>query len=197
MIRINLIPYRVARQQQQISQHLGNFIGVIVLAGVLSMAAHMMASTQLNDLIVETAQLTAKNQEMKDKIGKIEHLDALRIEVERKLEIVDQLQKGRFRSLITLNEIAQVIPKNVWLKSIKDNSESIRLEGSAVTNKAVASFMRMLDQSPLFSNVKLHGISRDKVDETVVRKFTLNLGRTIEISNDTGKTATMRAGGEP
>jgi type IV pilus assembly protein PilN len=195
MIRINLIPYRVARQQQQISQHLGNFIGVIVLAGVLSMGAHMMASAQLDDLKVEATQLTAKNQELKEKIGKIEHLDALRVEVERKLEIIDQLQKGRFRSLMTLNEIAQVIPKNVWLTSIKDKSEEIGLEGLAESNKAVANFMRMLDQSPLFSNVKLLGISRVEVDGMAVRKFTLNLDR-VETPNEAGKAAEANEKGE-
>lgn len=195
MIRINLIPYRVARQQQQISQHLGNFIGVIVLAGVLSMGAHMMASTQLDDLKVEATQLTAKNQELKEKIGKIEHLDALRVEVERKLEIIDQLQKGRFRSLMTLNEIAQVIPKNVWLTSIKDSSEEIGLEGLAESNKAVANFMRMLDRSPLFSNVKLLGISRVEVDGMAVRKFTLNLDR-METPNEADKAAEANEKGE-
>ncbi len=196
MIRINLIPYRVARQQQQIGQHLGNFIGIIVLAGVLSMGAHMMASAQLDDLKVEATQLTAKNQELKEKIGKIEHLDALRVEVERKLEIIDQLQKGRFRSLMTLNEIAQVIPKNVWLTSIKDKSEEIGLEGFAESNKAVANFMRMLDQSPLFSNVKLLGISRVEVDGMAVRKFTLNLDRVSETPNEAGKAAEANEKGE-
>ncbi len=195
MIRINLIPYRVARQQQQISQHLGNFIGVIVLAGVLSMGAHMMASAQLDDLKVEATQLTAKNQELKEKIGKIEHLDALRVEVERKLEIIDQLQKGRFRSLMTLNEIAQVIPKNVWLTSIKDSSEEIGLEGLAESNKAVANFMRMLDRSPLFANVRLHGISRVEMDGMAVRKFTLNLDR-METPNEADKAAEANKKGE-
>ena len=195
MIRINLIPYRVARQQQQISQHLGNFIGIIVLAGVLSMGAHMMASAQLDDLKVEATQLTAKNQELKEKIGKIEHLDALRVEVERKLEIIDQLQKGRFRSLMTLNEIAQVIPKNVWLTSIKDSSEEIGLEGLAESNKAVANFMRMLDRSPLFSNVKLNGISRVEMDGMAVRKFTLNLDR-METPNEADKAAEANEKGE-
>jgi type IV pilus assembly protein PilN len=196
MIRINLIPYRVARQQQQISQHLGNFIGIIILAAVLSMGAHMMASEQLDDLKVETAQLTAKNKELKEKIGKIEHLDTLRIEVERKLKIVDQLQKGRFHSLMTLNEIAQVIPKNVWLTSIKDNSKEIGIEGLAESNKAVANFMRKLDKSSLFSNVKLQGISRVEMDDIAVRKFSLKLDRVSETPNEAGKAVKANGKGK-
>jgi type IV pilus assembly protein PilN len=196
MIRINLIPYRVARQQQKISQHLGNIIGIIILAAVLSMGADMMASAQLDDLKIETAQLTAKNKELKEKIGKIEHLDTLRVEVERKLKIIDQLQKGRFRSLMTLNEIAQVIPKNVWLTSIKDKSKEIGLEGLAESNRAVANFMRKLDKSSLFSNVKLQGISRVEMDDIAVRKFSLKLDRMSEMPNETGKVVKVNGKGK-
>jgi len=189
MIRINLISYRMARRQQQIGQHVTNFIGIIVLAAVLSLGAHTVASLELTNLKDETAQLTAQNKDMKEKIGKIEHLDALRAEVERKLKIVDRLQEGRFRSLMTLNEIAQRIPNNVWLISIKDNTADIGLEGLAESNQAVANFMRMLDQSPLFFNIKLQGISRVKVDGMPVRKFTLDFGRVDEVSDKAGKAA--------
>jgi type IV pilus assembly protein PilN len=195
MIRINLLPYRMARQRQQISQHAGNFFGIIVLAAVLSVGAHMTASIELADLNEEAAQLIVKNKELKKKVGKIEHLDALRTEVERKLKIVDRLQEGRFHSLITLNEMAQVIPKNVWLRSIKDNASEIVIEGLAESNKAVANFMRMLDQSSLFSNVKLQGISRVEVDGIPVRKFTLNLGRVAEAANGAGKAAVVKGKG--
>ena len=160
------------------------------------MGADMMASAQLDDLKAETAQLTAKNQEMKEKIGKIEHLDALRVEVEHKLKIVDQLQKGRFHSLMTLNEIAQVIPKNVWLTSIKDKSEEVELKGLAESNKAVANFMPKLDKSSLFSNVKLQGIRRVEVEGIAVRRFTLNLDRVSETPIEVDEAAEANKKGE-
>jgi type IV pilus assembly protein PilN len=195
MIRINLLPYRVARQRQQISQHVGNFFGVVVFAAMLSLGAHMIASIELADLNEEAAQLIVKNKELKKKVGKIEHLETLRTDVERKLGIVDRLQEGRFHSLITLNEMAQVIPKNVWLISIKDKTTEIVIEGLADSNKAVANFMRTLDQSSIFSNVKLKGISRVEVEGVPVRKFTLNLSRVNEVANGDGKAAVVKGKG--
>lgn len=195
MIRINLIPYRVARQQQQISQHVSNFFGIIVLAAVLSLGAHTIISLKLADLIAETNQVTAKNKELKEKIGKIEHLDALRTEVERKLKIVDRLQEGRFRSLVTLNEIAKLIPKNVWLTSVDDKTTEIGLVGLAESNKAVANFMRALDHSALFSNVQLQGINRIVVDGMAVRKFTLNLDRVDDTVKKADKADVTKAKG--
>lgn len=177
MIRINLISYRVARRQQQIMQHLNVFIGVIVVAVLLALAAHTSSSLNLTELKEETLQLQNQNQELKKKIGKIENLASLRADVEHKLEVVDRLQEGRFRSLKTLNEIAQLIPENVWLTKIKDNGDTLELSGLGQSNKAVASFMRKLDRSPLFSNIQLSVISRVTREGVPVRKFSLEMNR--------------------
>lgn len=187
MIRINLIPYRDARRRRQILEHVAYFIAVLVLSVVLIMGAHTISSMQLSSLQEETAELTAQNKVLKEKIGKIEHLDALRAEVERKLEIVDRLQEGRFHSLTTLHEIAQLIPRNVWLTSIADNTTEIALVGKAESNKAVANFMRQLDQSPIFSNVKLLAINRIDSGGIPVRQFSINLSRVDEDSAKKGK----------
>lgn len=181
MIRINLIPYRDARRQQQIMQHITIFMAVIIMAVLLVMAVHATASLQLSDLKEETIQLQQQNAELKKKIGKIENLASLRADVERKLDIVDRLQEGRFRSLKTLHAIAQLIPENVWIKTIKDNGESIELSGLGESNKAVANFMRKLDRSPLFAKIQLLVISRVTVDGLPVRTFSLNMSRIDEV----------------
>jgi len=193
MIRINLIPYRDARRQQQIIQHLSIFFALIIVAVLLAMGAHTTASLQLSDLKEETLRVQQQNAELKKKIGKIENLANLRTDVERKLGIVDRLQEGRFRSLKTLNEIAQVIPDNVWIKSIKDGGDTIQLSGLGESNKAVANFMRKLDQSPLFSNIQLLVISRITVDGLPVRTFSLNMTRD-DLLPERSKKAAATAG---
>jgi len=175
MIRINLIPYRVARQQQQTMQHVSIFLGVVVLASLLALAAHTFASLQLADLKEETITVQKQNEDLKSKIGTIANLANLRTDVERKLKIVDRLQEGRFRSLKTLHAISVVIPENVWLDKITDTGSSIELSGLGESNKAVASFMRKLDKSPLFTNVRLGEISRVMKSGLPVRRFSLKL----------------------
>lgn len=196
MIRINLIPYRAARRQQQIMQHLGVFFGVIIIASLLAVAAHSTASMQLDELKDETARLQQQNAELRKKIGKIQNLDNLRADVQRKLDIIDRLQAGRFRSLKTLHEIAQIIPDNVWIKVMKDNGNSIEISGLGESNKAVANFMRKLDGSPLFSDIKLLVISRVMVDGLPVRKFSLNMVRLDEVADRNKKESVNKSGGK-
>jgi len=177
MIRVNLLPYRNAHRQHQILQHLGVAFGVIGLAALISLGAQWVATSELSDLQEDYTQLKAQNTILKKKIGKIKDLDALRADVEKKLELVDHLQRGRFRSLITLNEMARVIPENIWLKTITDNGATIRVSGLGESNKAVANFMRELDNSDIFSKVALQVIKRIDTGGVPVRAFDLTLNR--------------------
>jgi len=184
MIRINLIPYRVARRQQQITQHVSVFFAVVILAVLLALAAHTLSSMELSELKEQTLSLQKQNAALKQKIGKLHNLGSLRSDVERKLQIVDRLQEGRFHSLKTLHEIARVIPENVWINSVSNNDADVTLTGLAESNKAVASFMRKLDKSALFNNVQLMVISRVVVEGLPVRSFNLKLNRVDEAAKE-------------
>ncbi len=193
MIRINLIPYRTDRREKQIMQHVTAFFAVVTVASLLSLGAHTAASLQLADLQEKTIAIQKQNEILKNKIGKIDNLANLRSDVERKLTIVDQLQEGRFRSLKTLHAIALVIPQNVWLEKINDTGSDIALSGLGESNKAVASFMRKLDQSPLFTNVRLGEISRVMINGLPVRRFSLKLTRVEPLSPDKTKATAPKS----
>jgi len=180
MIRINLLPYRSERRKNQILQHLGWLFGSVALTAGLLLAVNMYGNAQLEDLQVEFGQLQAQNNVLKKKIGKIRNLDKLRVDVERKLALVDKLQQGRFESFNTLAELSKVIPENVWLTSIVDDAGKLKVTGLGESNKAVANFMRALDQSALFRDIALQVIVRKVVDGVPVRSFTMTFQR-IEV----------------
>lgn len=195
MIRINLLPYRPARRQKQILQHLGAALGALALAIVISLAVHWMATSKLSGLQDEYGSLRAQNQVLMKEIGKIRNLDKLRADVERKLKLVDRLQHGRFRSFNTFVELAKVIPENVWLTSVSDTGKTIKLSGLGESNNAVANFMRALDASPIFSDVRLQVITRTSVDGANVRQFNLLIDR-VDRTPASGKAnATAAKGG--
>ncbi|MDX8388891.1 MAG: PilN domain-containing protein [Mariprofundaceae bacterium] len=177
MIRINLIPYRDARSQAQILQHVVVALMVLGTAALLSFGTHIIASGTFSSLQSELSTLRAENQSLKKKIGKIKNLDKLRKDVERKLGLVDDLQRGRFRSMESLIAIAELIPENVWLTGIKDSGGSISLSGLGESNKAVANFMRSMEKSPTFGGVTLKVIKRTKAGKVPVRAFELSMER--------------------
>jgi len=177
MIRINLIPYRGIRRQRQILQHIAAVLGVVGLAVVISLGLHIYGSSTLSGLQGNLASLRTQNKILNKKIGKIRDLDKLRRDVQRKLALVDELQHGRFRSLETLLALSHAIPENVWLLNVKDSGGNLQLNGLGESNKAVANFMRALDQEPVFSGVNLQVIQRQSIGAVPVRNFSLRMQR--------------------
>jgi len=187
MIRINLIPYRGVRRQRQVLQHIAAALGVVGLAVVISLGLHIYGSATLSGLQDHLASLHAQNKLLNLKIGKIRDLDKLRADVQKKLTLVDQLQKGRFRSLETLLALSHAIPENVWLLNIKDSGGNLQLDGLGESNKAVANFMRALDQEQVFTGVNLQVIQREAIGAIPVRNFSLKMKR-VEPSDSTAKS---------
>lgn len=188
MMRINLIPYRGARRQHQILQHIAAALGVAGLAILISLGAYLYGSSTLTGLNYSLASLHAQNRLMGKRIGKIRNLDKLRANVQRKLALVDQLQNGRFHSLETLLALAHAIPEDVWLLSIRASGGNIELTGLGENNKAVANFMRALDHEPEFSRVTLQVIQRQTIGQVPVRNFSLRMRR-AHSSDLSGKSA--------
>jgi len=179
MIRINLLPYRKERRQKQVIQHLSYVVAAILLVGLVIVGLNTYIGGVLSGLQAQKTQLQQENATLMKKIGKLRGLDKLRSDVEGKLALVDRLQAGRFETLNTLNEVAKVIPENVWFTSAVDSGGRLQFTGFAESNTAVANFMRALDHSKLFEHVTLDVIQRQMINQMPVRSFQLTLNRVI------------------
>jgi len=187
MIRINLLPYRTERRKNQILQHLAWFFASLTVVVVLLVFVDIYGNEELAGLQGEFDKLQTQNKELKKKIGKIKDLDNLRGDVERKLDLVDKLQQGRFESLTTLWSLSELIPENVWLKSFNDRAGALSVSGVGESNGAVADFMRALDQSAEFDRISLLVISRQELGGVPVRSFNMTMNRASESSQDDKK----------
>ena len=135
------------------------------------------STQELAGLQAEQALLKTQNAQLSKKIGELRNLDSLRKDVESKLQIVDELQAGRFRSFNTLVAIAKAIPQNIWLVALKDNAGSLSLTGLGESSKAVANFMRALETSVYFDDVHLTVDKEAEAEDIKVRQFVLTFHR--------------------
>lgn len=177
MIRINLIPHRAEFRKKQIIEYITVFVSSILLVVAIVVVIDIWSTQELTDLQAEQALLKTQNAQLSKKIGELRNLDSLRKDVEGKLQIVDELQAGRFRSLNTLVAVAETIPQNIWLISLKDNAGSLSLTGLGESSKAVANFMRALETSVYFDNVRLTVDKESQAEGVHVRQFELTFHR--------------------
>ncbi|MDX8391790.1 MAG: PilN domain-containing protein, partial [Mariprofundaceae bacterium] len=182
------LPYRDARRQHQILRYIVVGLAALGITSLLIFAAHSYESMQLADAQTRLQDIRTKNAALKAKIGELSKFKEVQTEVQKKLDLVDKLQQGRFRSLQTLLGLSASIPKNVWLTKVKESSGRISLSGLGKSNRAVSAFMRALEKEKAFFGVDLKLIKRQRVNGVPLRSFSLTMKRAVSPAAAAAKT---------
>ena len=194
MIRINLIPHRAEFRKKQIIEYITVFSVAVVSTLLLIVLVDIWETQTLTELQEEQAMLRTRNDELSKKIGELRNLDALRKDVESKLQIVDELQEGRFRSLKTMQAISESIPQNVWIDQMQDDDGKLVMSGFGESSQAIANFMRAVELSNYFADVALQFDQEFLMDDAAIRKFIVSFRRlTLAEQNAKAKKETGEA----
>lgn len=155
MVTINLLPIKAELRRKALIQHVVVLgiclvLAVAVLGGVQTSIKHRRDTLQqdITDTKLEIQKLTIK-------AGEIEDFKKRKQELERKLDIIKQLNAEKAGPVQMLDELSLLIPEKVWLKSLNNTGDKLVLEGGAVDNTVIAEFMKKLQGSQHFSDVEL------------------------------------------
>ncbi|HID70857.1 MAG TPA: pilus assembly protein PilN, partial [Desulfobacterales bacterium] len=90
------------------------------------------------------------------------------------ISIIKKLKRDSSTTVHILDEVAnKVDSKRMWLKSLKQQGQSLSLTGIALDNRTVAQFMEALKESPYISIVNLSNASLTKVSGRNLKSFSL------------------------
>ncbi len=169
MIRINLLP-----QDERRTKRGGGFkldkakvIPLACLALVLcgSLATVMVQGSRLSSIEREVVTARAEAEQYQKTIALIDEMVRKERELGRRLDLVQQLDRNRFRTVRVLDEVARRVPRYMWLTSLKTVApERYAIDGYAFSNLVVSDLMSSLDNSAFFQDSEL-SIARRKVVE--------------------------------
>jgi type IV pilus assembly protein PilN len=174
MIRINLLPVRASRKKESAKQQIALLVLSLILVAALVLAVYGFYIVQ-----IKTAQsdIQASEQEiaqLKVKIGEINNLKKLKDDVQKKLDVLNQLRKnktGPVRRLITLSDN---VPEKLWLTTYSESGQSVNIGGFAYTEELIAEFMNRLQASKDYTGVELIVSEQAEIAGTKVKKFQIN-----------------------
>ena len=144
MIRINLLPVRVAKKREMGKQILVLFAVVLVGAVVGNYMWYSDRKAEFDQNATGIRQVQAKIEELKKVIGQVEKINERKAEVEKKLGVLDNLRKGRTGPVKMMDAMASSIPKKLWLKGFVEDKGAMKISGSAISHDEVAEFMSNL-----------------------------------------------------
>lgn len=144
MIKINLLPIKATRKREYVKQQL--ILAVVLMLGAL-VGCYMWYSSmdgRIADKKKEIASAKQQIEQYKKAIGEVEKYKGLEDALNRKLGIIESLEKGKTGPVRVLDHLSQIIPKQVWLTEWNEKNGSVKIEGEALTNKHVAQFITAL-----------------------------------------------------
>lgn len=177
MIKINLLP-RDERQKRR-EFKLPKLATVYMAGGVALFLATIVttAVVEQHKVSVLNQKITAANEESKKlapQLAKIKEITQEQEEVNRRLNIIADLDRFRYFRVKLLNDVSFSLPVNCWLTGVTEVSQNqFDLEGVAFSNYTVADIMTNLETSPEVTRVDLKIAEKGKIREREVMKFKL------------------------
>src|SRR6266540_5695895 len=95
MIKINLLPIRAARKKETARQQVIILFASILSVVVIDCAIYFYIGLKIQSTKTEITRSENEIQELKLKIGKINNLKNLKQEVQKKLDVLILLRKGK------------------------------------------------------------------------------------------------------
>jgi len=171
MIRINLLPYRASKKKETATQQI-IVMGVVILVALAVVGVVYYVTL---DKISTTKQEIKRSEEelanLKKKVGEIDKLKKLQADVQRKLDILNQLRKEKTGPATRLARISDIVPDKMWLTRYQENGLKVSINGLAYNEELIAQFMRSIQASDEFGDVELLVAEQQELSGIKLKKF--------------------------
>lgn len=196
MAHVNLLPWRAERRKQrerEFYMQLG--ASFVVALGVLLLWMFWM-DQRIDNQNDRNTYLQTEIKQLDVRIAKIKDLEKVRQHLLARKQIIEQLQADRSQMVHLFDELVKTIPSSARLTALKQNGQSMSLDGVAQSNDSVANYMRNIESSPWMGHA---GLRKTENTHTATR-MRYNFGLNVKLSKpksdevDTGKTPVIPEG---
>ena len=93
---------------------------------------------------------------VKEQVKQVQDFEQKKKLLEDKNRVIDQLEQARVGPVKVLDYVSQSLePLKIWLTNLKLTSDTVEVEGRALTNDDVVEFVNNLRRTDFFANINL------------------------------------------
>lgn len=184
MITVNLLPWREAERQRKKGQFIRVLVGSAVLAGLMVYAGQYFLSIELDNQQARNQFVQDRLRVMDEQIREIETLRSERAELIERMQVIQQLQGDRPIIVHVFDEIARILPEEVYFTSLQSQGDRIRIVGMSRTTTQISQLMRNFENSEWFTNPILGSVTAQGSGAQAANRFQLSVTRTRPNAED-------------
>ena len=171
MIRINLVRGKRKKRRELSVGSAWIALPLVFLVGTIYF--HTTVSGRISKLGADIVKANADIARLKNEIGEVEKFKARKAELQKKVDIISNLQKGRSGPVRYFDALSAAIPEKCWIDTLGVKDQKVTLTGVALNNYTIANFMTALGQTGRFRDVVLGAAEQTTVAGMRLVKFNL------------------------
>lgn len=144
MILINLLPHREATRKRRKEQFFTQLGLSALLGGIICGAVYTWYQGRIADQQARNAFLQQETARLDAEIKDIATLQAQIASLRARQTAVEDLQADRNMPVHLLEELVGELPDGIYLRSMKQENQSVLLAGTAQSQERVSDFLRSL-----------------------------------------------------
>jgi type IV pilus assembly protein PilN len=175
MAYINLLPWREEAQKARQKEFITilTFVGLFAFLVVFSISRYYQA--QVDGQNARNQFLNNEIQILDVRIAEIKTLDEKKEALQKRISVIEQLQRSRNVGTQVLDEIAKIIPNGIYLTKLEKQGNIIHLMGKSESNNHLANMIREIELSDLFTDATPESIITDEEATKLLSDFKMRV----------------------
>lgn len=178
MTRINLLPWREELRQEKQKQFMSMLVLSMILAVAIVGLIHFQMNAKINYQNSRNSFLSSEIAKLDNEIKEIRELQKVRKSLIERMEVIQDLQVSRPSIVHLFTELVTTVPNGVYLKTLEQTADTLRIVGEAESNARVSSYMRNLNSSDWLKDPNLDVIEIEDKTFTRISSFILSVKQT-------------------
>lgn len=155
MPRINLLPWREEERKKRQRDFLVAMAGAFVAGIAVVLVTIFAYSGMIDHQRARNARLQAEIAQLDKSIEEIDGLEAQKVRLLARMEIIEQLQSSRPVIVHLFDEITRLLPEGVYLTGLTQTGSNVEVRGVAQSSTRVSALMRQINGSEWLSDPDL------------------------------------------
>lgn len=120
------------------------------------------------------AELQAYNAKQADSVAEIKKFKEDEALIESRISALEKIAKDRQREIRVMDLLQNVIPEKAWLSRLEINPDRVNIQGMAMSDFEVSSFLEALTKSVFLMDVNLVSSNEVTEDGIVLKRFEIS-----------------------
>ena len=175
MAFINLLPWREEAEKAKEREYFTILTVVAVVAFALVFIISQFYQMRIDGQNARNQFLKTEIQLLDKRIVKVKNLQSKKKELQKRTQVVEQLQRSRNVGTQVFDEIAKIVPTGVYLTRIQKQGNSLNIIGKSESNNHLANMIREIERSLLFTDAILESITTKDKENKLLSDFKMRV----------------------